>query len=133
MLDHFGFRVADLARSRRFYDATMGAIGLAVIDNSPTSFLIGRSAEAPIPFLWIGTDRPVFWREGDRTSASPLHVAFSAADLAAVDAFHEAGLAAGGTDNGAPGPRGGEAQHYYAAFLIDPDGNSIEAGFREMP
>lgn len=55
MFEHIGFRVVDLAKARRFYDAAMAPLGLAVIDNSETSFLVGKNAEAPIPFLWIGT------------------------------------------------------------------------------
>jgi catechol 2,3-dioxygenase-like lactoylglutathione lyase family enzyme len=131
MLDHMGFRVRDLHAARRFYDAAMAALGLAVIDNSDTSFLVGRSAEQPIPFIWIGTSEPAFWSESHRTSSSPIHVAFQARDRAAVDAFWHAARAAGGTDNGAPGPRGRPDMHYYAAFVLDPDGNNIEAGCRE--
>jgi len=131
MLDHIGFRVRDLAAARRFYDAAMAALGLAVADNTATSFLIGRSAAEPAPFIWIGTDMPAFWGAQHRIAASPIHVAFSAASREAVDAFHRAALAAGGTDNGAPGPRGPAAMRYYAAFVLDPDGNNIEAGVRE--
>ena len=130
MIDHFGFRVRDLAAARRFYDAAVAALGLSVIDNGPTSFLVGRSAEQPIPFLWIGTDSPAFWTGADTVSASPVHVGFAAAGREAVDRFHRAALAAGGTDNGAPGPRGPEAMGYYGAYVLDPDGNNIEAGFR---
>lgn len=61
---------------------------------------------------------------------SPINVAFSAPDREAVDAFHRAALAGGGRDNGAPGPRGPAAMKYYAAFVLDPDGNNIEAGKR---
>ena len=131
MLDHIGFRVRDLAAARRFYDAAMAPLGLQVADNTATSFVIGRSIEEPIPFIWVGTDAPAFWTAENRVSTSPIHVAFSARDRAAVEAFHRAALAAGGSDNGAPGPRGPEAMHYYAAFVLDPDGNNIEAGFRE--
>lgn len=130
MIDHFGFRVRDLGAARRFYEAAMPAIGLAVIDNSPTSFLVGRSASAPLPFLWIGTQEPAFWRPGHSVSASPIHVGFQAPDEAAVRAFHAAALAGGGTDNGRPGPRGPAAMNYYAAYVLDPDGNNIEAGVR---
>ena len=133
MLDHFGFRVRDLAAARRFYEAVAGAIGLAVIDNSPASFLVVRSAEQPIPFLWVGTDEPAFWTPAHHVSASPIHVAFAAPDRAAVDAFHRAALAAGGRDNGAPGPRGPAEMGYYGAFALDPDGNNIEAGYRAAP
>lgn len=131
MLDHLGFRVRDLQASRRFYDAIMRTLGLQVIDNTATSFLIGRSAEHPIPFLWIGTDAPIFWSTDNRTSASPIHLAFSADSAAAVQAFYDAGLANGGTDNGAPGPRGPAEMKYYAAYALDPDGNNIEAGYRQ--
>jgi catechol 2,3-dioxygenase-like lactoylglutathione lyase family enzyme len=78
VIDHFGFRVKDLKAARRFYDATMKALGLGVIDNTETSFLVGRSSDEPIPFLWIGTDQPDFWKAGNMTSVSPIHVAFQA-------------------------------------------------------
>ena len=106
MIDHMGFRVRDLAVARCFYEACASAIGLAVIDNSPEFFLIGPSASKPLPFVWVGTAQPAFWTPAHSTSSSPIHLAFQAADRAAVEAFHRAGLAAGGKDNGAPGPRG---------------------------
>jgi catechol 2,3-dioxygenase-like lactoylglutathione lyase family enzyme len=127
MFDHLGFRVRDLAASRQFYDACARALGLATIDNGPESFLVGRSAEEPIPFLWVGVSPPAFWTADHQTSNSPIHLAFSAHDRAAVDAFYQAALAAGGRDNGAPGLRR-EHPPYYAAFVLDPDGNNIEAG-----
>lgn len=130
MLDHFGFRVKDLAAARSFYEATMPTLGLAVIDNTAASFLIANSADQPIPFVWIGADEPDFWSAGHKTSASPIHVAFAASDKASGDAFHAAALARGGQDNGRPGPRGPAEMQYYAAFVIDPDGNNIEAGHR---
>ena len=130
MIDHMGFRVRDLATARRFYEAIAAELGLEVIDNGDTSFLVGRSASEPIPFLWVGTDQPAFWTGEHRTSASPIHLAFAAPDRDSVAAFHRAGLAAGGTDNGAPGPRGPSEMDYHAAFLLDPDGNNVEAGHR---
>jgi catechol 2,3-dioxygenase-like lactoylglutathione lyase family enzyme len=131
MIDHMGFRVADLGRSRRFYDACVRALGLQIIDNTPESFLIARNANQPVPFIWIGTTNPAFWTSRHSVSASPIHLALTAAGRDAVDEFHKAALEAGGTDNGAPGPRGSEEMGYYAAFALDPDGNNIEAGFRE--
>jgi catechol 2,3-dioxygenase-like lactoylglutathione lyase family enzyme len=131
MIDHFGFRVRDLARARFFYDAVLPVVGLQAIDNSKESFLIVRSAAEPLPFLWIGVTQPSFWTSEHETSRSPIHVAFKAASRSAVDAFHRAALAAGGQDNGAPGPRGPAEMKYYAAFVLDPDGNNIEAGVRE--
>lgn len=130
MLDHMGFRVRDLAVARRFYEAVAAALGLSVIDNTEASFLVARSIDRHIPFLWIGTAEPAFWTDRHQTSASPIHVAFQAPGPGAVDAFHRAALAAGGTDNGAPGPRGPAEMKYYGAYVLDPDGNNVEAGFR---
>lgn len=131
MFDHIGYRVRDIAASRRFYDAVAEALGLTTIDNTETSFLLGKSAQEAIPFLWIGTDRPAFWNDAHKTSASPLHLAFKSRTPAQVEAFYKAALANGGTDNGAPGPRGPGDPSYYAAYVLDPDGNNIEAGCRD--
>jgi catechol 2,3-dioxygenase-like lactoylglutathione lyase family enzyme len=130
MFDHIGFRVRDLHASRRFYEAVAASVGLQVIDNSDTSFLIIRSTDKRIPFVWVGTEEPKFWKPGHRVSNSPIHLALSARSTADVDAFHKAALQAGGIDNGKPGPRGPAEAHYYGAYVLDPDGNNIEAGFR---
>lgn len=129
MLDHTGFVVTDLRAARRFYDAIAAPLNLGTIDNGPEAFILGRSAEEPIPYLWIGTTRPSYWVEGSRAGINQTHVAFRADSEAMVDAFHAAALAAGGTDHGAPGPREG-ADRYYGAFVLDPDGNNIEACYR---
>jgi catechol 2,3-dioxygenase-like lactoylglutathione lyase family enzyme len=129
MIDHTGFVVTDLAKARRFYDAVAKALGLATADNGPESFVFGKSAEEPIPYLWIGTTRPSYWAEGSRAGLNQTHVAFVAESKAMVEAFHRAALAAGGRDNGPPGPREG-AGDYYGAFVLDPDGNNIEACVR---
>jgi catechol 2,3-dioxygenase-like lactoylglutathione lyase family enzyme len=129
MLDHTGFVVIDLGRSRRFYDAIAKALGLATIDNGEESFLLGRSAEQPIPYLWIGTSKPSYWAKGSSAGLNQTHIAFSAPSKAVVDEFYRAALAAGGRDNGKPGPRVGAGQ-YYGAFVLDPDGNNIEACVR---
>ena len=129
MIDHTGIVVSDLAAARRFYDAVAVALGLQTKENGPQSFLFGKSAEEPIPYLWIGTLRPSYWAEGSRAGLNQMHVAFVAADKAQVRAFYDAALANGGRDNGAPGPREG-AGEYYGAFVRDPDGNNIQACFR---
>lgn len=129
MLDHTGIVVTDLARARRFYDAVAKALGLGTTTNSEESFLFGRSAEEPIPYLWIGTLRPSYWAEGSKPGINQMHVAFVATSKAMVDEFHRAAIAAGGTDHGQPGPREG-AGDYYGAFVLDPDGNNIEACVR---
>jgi catechol 2,3-dioxygenase-like lactoylglutathione lyase family enzyme len=128
MLDHSGFVVTDLVTARRFYDAVAGALGL---DNGPESFLLGKSAEDRIPYLWIGTIRPSYWVAGSRPGINQSHIAFRAGNKGVVDAFHAAALSAGGRDNGPPGPRDG-AGDYYGAFVLDPDGNNIEACYRGL-
>ena len=129
MLDHTGIVVGDLAAARRFYDAVAKALGLATVSNSPQSFLFGKSREEPIPYLWIGTLRPSYWVEGSRPGLNQMHIAFVAESRATVDEFYRAALAAGGRDNGPPGPREG-AVIVAGAFVLDPDGNNIEACVR---
>lgn len=129
MFDHTGIVVSDLAQARRFYDAIAQALGLQTADNGEQAFLFGRSAAEPIPYLWIGTLRPSYWAAGSRPGLNQMHVAFAAASKAQVDAFYRAALAAGGRDNGPPAPREG-AGDYYGAFVLDPDGNNIEACVR---
>jgi catechol 2,3-dioxygenase-like lactoylglutathione lyase family enzyme len=128
MLDHTGIVVSDLEAARRFYDAIAKPLGLATADLSPQSFVFGRSREEPIPYLWIGTLRPSYWAEGSRPGLNQQHIAFVAPSKAAVDEFHRVALENGGRDNGAPGPR--NAGEYYGAFVLDPDGNNIEACVR---
>lgn len=129
MLDHTGIVVTDLKAARRFYDAIAEALGLATTSNGPDSFLFGKSKEEPIPYLWIGTLIPSYWVEGSRPGINQMHVAFRADSEAMVQAFHDAALKAGGRANGPPGPREG-AMGYYGAFVLDPDGNNIEAAYR---
>jgi catechol 2,3-dioxygenase-like lactoylglutathione lyase family enzyme len=112
MYDHLGLKVKDLARSARFYQAALAPLG-HVADS-------GGSGFGP-------PDAPALWLYEDAKVAGGTHVAFSAASRAVVDAFHTAGLAAGGRDNGAAGLRADYSPTYYAAFLIDPDGNNVEA------
>jgi catechol 2,3-dioxygenase-like lactoylglutathione lyase family enzyme len=128
MLDHTGFVVTDLARARAFYEAIAGPLGLMTADNGESAFLLGRSL-TEYPYLWIGTLRPSYWAEGSRAGINQTHIAFTADSEAAVDAFYRAGLGAGGKDNGPPGPREG-VRDYYGAFVLDPDGNNIEACYR---
>jgi catechol 2,3-dioxygenase-like lactoylglutathione lyase family enzyme len=130
MFDHTGIVVTDLARARAFYDAIARPLGLLTVDNSPESFLLGKSKADPISYLWVGTQRPSYWTEGSRAGINQMHVALIASSKDAVQAFHKAGIAAGGTDHGAPGPREG-AVGYYGAFLLDPDGHNIEAAYRD--
>lgn len=123
MLDHVGLAVSDLARSRAFYEAALAPLGFAVhaevaaAVNPSGGDAVGFGAPND-PFFWIGDNERV--GEGN-------HIAFRAEDRAAVDAFHAAALAAGGTDHGAPGLRPHYHPNYYAAFVLDPDGFNVEA------
>jgi len=122
MIDHLGFSVSDFARSRAFYVQALAPLGYApVMDvtKEQSGGYEGTGFGPPgRPHFWIGT--------GEARSGS-THVAFVAASRAAVDAFHRAALAAGGRDNGAPGLRPHYHEHYYGAFVFDPDGHNIEA------
>ena len=131
MFDHLGIVVGDLMRSRHFYEASLAPLGFRLLEDnaSPVGphWLVFGSGDAD-PFFVISESRPSFWDDvhGER---SPIHVAFAAPSEAAVEAFHRGGLHAGGRDNGPPGPRRA-SYRYYAAFLLDPDGNNVEAGFK---
>jgi catechol 2,3-dioxygenase-like lactoylglutathione lyase family enzyme len=121
MLNHISLGVADIARSRRFYDAVLQPLGLACTSPGDSSLGYGTAAGA-IPLWLLAAKKPV--------AADPqngLHLCFDAPDRRAVDAFHAAALMAGGADNGAPGLRDDYGAHYYAAFVIDPDGYRLEA------
>jgi catechol 2,3-dioxygenase-like lactoylglutathione lyase family enzyme len=115
VIDHVHLKVRDLAASRRFYDAALGALGLPPTDGGPDYFYVDE--------LFISPAKPP-----QEPVTSGLHLAFQAADREAVHRFHAAVLAAGGRDNGGPGER---SYHpgYYGAFAFDPDGNNIEAVF----
>jgi catechol 2,3-dioxygenase-like lactoylglutathione lyase family enzyme len=109
LIDHVHLVVADIGATRKFYAAALGAIGIPIQRDGDNSFEADE--------LYVGTGEPLTGR---------VHIAFQAKDRDAVARFHAAGLAAGGRDNGKPGER---TYHpgYYAAYLLDPDGNNIEA------
>jgi len=117
MFNHVSVGVRDLAGATRFYDASLGALGYV------------RTMSEDFGCAW-GVKWPEFWAtravEGTASAGNGAHVAFIAPSRDAVDAFHAAGLAAGGSDAGAPGLREYTAD-YYAAFLRDPEGNKVEA------
>lgn len=121
LIDHIQLVVRDLAASRRFYESVFDALGIPLSGSGENYFWADE--------LFVST-------ADSEAAAGELtgrhHIAFQARDRATVDAFYRAGLAAGGRDNGAPGER---SYHpgYYAAFLIDPDGNNIEAVHHGAP
>ncbi|MBV8136010.1 MAG: VOC family protein [Deltaproteobacteria bacterium] len=122
MIDHTGIGVADVARSAAFYDVVLSALGLRRVIQIPKN----DGADG----VGYGVDYPVFWIDRFHPHSVKQHTAFAAKSRAQVDAFHAAALKAGGADNGAPGLRVGYPPGYYAAFVLDPDGNNLEAVFR---
>jgi catechol 2,3-dioxygenase-like lactoylglutathione lyase family enzyme len=120
MLDHVSLRVQDLPRAVAFYRVALAPIGYRVAMEFPSAAGLGEPGKTD---LWITlTERPLH----------PAHIAFRT-DRARVDAFHAAALAAGGTDNGAPGVRADYHPNYYAAYVIDPEGNNIEVVCHDPP
>jgi catechol 2,3-dioxygenase-like lactoylglutathione lyase family enzyme len=117
MLDHAGINVADYDRSRAFYEQALAPLGYSLLMEPMTR--IGGFGRDGKPDFWITDQR--------QPTTTNVHVALAAPDRATVDAFHEAALAAGGTDNGAPGVREIYHPSYYGAYVFDPDGNNIEA------
>jgi catechol 2,3-dioxygenase-like lactoylglutathione lyase family enzyme len=122
MLDHVSITVTDLARARPFYDAVMAALGQPKVWDDADGFGYGLRSDALHPQRSYFSVRPVAGLKPDRR-----HWCFKAESRAAVAAFHAAALANGGRDDGAPGPRPEYHPTYYAAFVLDPDGNRLEA------
>lgn len=121
MFDHISIGVADLARSRAFYDAALAPLGYGRIRDFDDAVGYGEPLSARNGHFWIA--RP----ENGRPAPMPgLHLAFRAPNRAAVDAVHAAALAAGGRDNGAPGLRPNYHPNYYSAYVLDPDGHHVE-------
>ena len=115
MFDHIGLKVKDLDRSVAFYSAALAELGYVLCSRDETSAGFGPAGE------------PALWLYPAAKAAAATHLAFRANGRKLVDHFHERGLAAGGQDHGRPGVRTDYGPHYYAAFLLDPDGNNVEA------
>jgi len=116
MYDHIGLNVKDLSAAVRFYKPALEPLGHVLASEDAASASFGRPGE---PALWLYSAKG--------SNGSGAHIAFCAPDRQAVNRFHAAGLKAGGRDNGGPGLRADYSASYYAAFLLDPDGNNIEA------
>lgn len=121
MIDHTGVPVSDYAKAKAFYDAAFAALGGGLLMEVPAAFTGG------VKVVGYGRDEPAFWLNEAGEPGPGRHVAFAARDRAEVDAFYAAAMAAGGRDNGGPGLRPDYHENYYAAFVLDPDGNNIEA------
>lgn len=113
-LDHITVPVKDLRAARRFYRAALGALGMKVNSDFSSALALGSKKER------------IFWLSRDPSASGGGHYAFRVDRREEVDDFHRAALAAGGTDHGAPGPRPDYGRNYYAAFVLDPEGNNIE-------
>lgn len=128
MFDHIGIRVGDIARSKAFFTAALAPLSITVQLEVTAEQTGGNN------HVGFGRDgKPAFWI-GDHADGAAgggtgpgVHIAFTAASRAEVEAFHQAALAAGGEDNGAPGLRPDYHPNYFGAFVRDPDGNNIEA------
>ena len=121
ILSHVSLGANDFEKTVAFYDKVLGAIGIGRFMEHPGAVCWGRQ----YPEFWV--QRPVDGRPA--SAGNGTHIGFDAASRAEVDAFHEAGLAAGGSDEGAPGPRPQYGAPYYGCFLRDPEGHKIEAAF----
>ena len=121
MIDHITFGVSDFARSTGFYDAAFAPLGVGRLFDVPPEHTGG------VKVTGYGDTRPWFWIAEQDATRGKLHVALQADSRATVDAFYHAALAAGGRDNGAPGPRPHYHADYYGGFVLDPDGHNIEA------
>lgn len=129
MIDHIGLAVSDLDRASRFYTAALAPLGLTVQTEVTPEMTGGHGAH-----FGFGRDgKPSFWIGNHLAAATGVHLAFTAPDRAAVDAFHAAAILAGAQDNGKPGLRAHYHPHYYGAFVLDPDGNNIEAVCHHPP
>jgi len=121
MIDHAGTSVSDFEKAKSFYDQALAPLGASLLFMVPVEHTGGEKVGG------YGTESPTFWINEGGAQKPPLHFAFKAENRAQVDAFYKAAIAAGGADNGAPGLRVHYHEHYYGAFVLDPDGNNIEA------
>lgn len=115
IIDHIGITVSDLERSKAFYSQALKPLGISLVLEVAGWAGFGKGG------------KPEFWLGSGVEKQGRVHVAFAAESRAQVSAFHEAALAAGGRDNGAPGVREIYHRNYFGAFVLDPDGHNIEA------
>jgi catechol 2,3-dioxygenase-like lactoylglutathione lyase family enzyme len=127
VIDHVGIRVSELAASRGMYEAALTELGFEVLGEGEFEgdayVLFGRGTSDDFALHTVGTE------PGRDRVTTGAHIAFQAPDNASVERWYAAAIENGGTDNGAPGVRPEYSGRYYAAFVLDPDGNNVEAVF----
>ena len=119
MIDHISVGVADLERAARFYAAALSALGLSRLVTRPATIGFGKA----YPEFWINLRKGM----AKVPHEAGTHICLRAGTTTEVDAFHAAAISNGGLSDGAPGLRPHDRVKYYAAFVLDPDGNRIEA------
>jgi len=131
VIDHVGIRVGNLPASRRMYEAALAELGFVVLSEGEFEgdayVLFGRGDRDDFALHAVGSE------PGRDRVTTGVHIAFPASDEEAVRGWHTAAVRHGGTDNGPPGLRPEYSGHYYAAFVLDPDGNNVEAVFHTQP
>jgi catechol 2,3-dioxygenase-like lactoylglutathione lyase family enzyme len=121
-IDHTSLSVSDFAAAKAFYSAALSPLGITV------QMAFAKEATGGYDAAGFGlSGKPFFWLAGGGKTTPPVHIAFGADSRAEVDAFYKAAIAAGGKDNGAPGIRAHYHPNYYGAFVLDADGNNVEA------
>lgn len=122
MIDHTCLQISDPQKSREFYDKALAPLGYAMLMEVPKEYTEGKAV------LGYGVaSKAGLWVQEGIPNQPRMHIAFRADNRQQVDAFYQAALAAGGKDNGKPGPRPHYHKDYYGAFVLDPDGHNIEA------
>ena len=129
VIDHVGMRVSDLAASRQMYEAALAELGFSVLGEGEFEgdayVLFGRGQSDDFSLHTVGSE------PGRDRVTTGAHVAFRAETQDAVERWHRAAIRQGGADNGRPGVRPEYSGHYFAAFVVDPDGNNVEAVFHK--
>ncbi len=125
MIDHVSTYATDYLATKAFYEGALAPLGFTLQQELVATWDEDFPDRRACAFGPPG--KTVFWVIEARSAVDPRHIAFSAQDRAAVDAFFEGAIGAGGSDNGGPGPRPVYHEHYYGAFVLDPDGNNVEA------
>jgi catechol 2,3-dioxygenase-like lactoylglutathione lyase family enzyme len=127
VIDHVGIRVSDLLASRRLYESALAELGFSVLGEGEFEgdayVLFGRDGNDDFALHTVGS------KPGRDRLTTGAHIAFTASDAGGVERWHAAAVREGGTDNGPPGVRPEYSGHYFAAFVLDPDGNNVEAVF----